>query len=186
MFRIGPVLSPGKVPNVLRVILVAFLMSVMAFAAAGVAEEPVPNVAAELVKIHAALEKIATLLARQSDSADVDLLMKRVQLGQSRISEYERQLKDAEKRREELQDRKTQLEMQVQMTRTRNDNASEPRMSPEELDSWTQRFDEQLKRTNQRLSEASAEIAEIQGHLMESVEGVRDWQVVLDRRLAGR
>ncbi len=166
--------------------LLAILLVELTVAGVAPAQEPAPNFAAELVKIHAALEKIATLLARQSDSADVDLLMKRVQLGQSRISEYERQLKDAEHSREELQDRKTQLEMQVQMTRTRNDNASEPRMSPEELDSWTQRFGEQLKRTNQRLSEASAEIAEIQGHLTESVEGVRDWQVLLDRRLAGR
>lgn len=169
-------------------VLLAILLVGLAVAGGAVAaaQEPAPNVAVELLKINATLEKIATLLARQSDSADLDLLMKRVQLAQSLATETERQLKDAEKELETLKDRKRQLEMQLEMNRSRADRASDRGTSPEELETLTHLWEVELKRSDQRIATTSANIADYQSRLAENAESVRNWQVVLDRRLAGR
>jgi chromosome segregation ATPase len=155
-------------------------------AGTGAAEEPATGVGAELVKINATLEKIVTLLARQTDNADVELLMKRVQLAQGLATEIERQLKDTEKELERLKERKRQVEMQLEMNRTRADLGSDRGPSPEELESLSRIWEEELKRTRDRTATTSAEIAELQARLAESRESVENWQVVLDRRLAGR
>lgn len=165
--------------------LLAILVYALAVPQRGLAEESDPSVAGELVKIHAVLEKIAVLLARQSDSTDLDLLMKRVQLGQSQSSDIERQIRDAEMHRQKLLDEKLELEVRIEVNEKTQQLASESGLTADMVESLTRTWEEQLKVSVQRLSVASAQISELQNRLAESSEAARGWQTVLDRRLAG-
>lgn len=161
------------------------LASASSFASIGVAQDSAPSVQEELVKIHAALEKIAALLARQSDATDLDLLMKRVQLGQSQAFEIERQISAAEAHRQKLLDEKLELEVRIEVNEKTQQLASERGLTADMVETLTRTWEEQLKVSVQRLAAASAQIAELQNRLAESSEAARGWQSVLDRRLAG-
>lgn len=166
------------------------LLSLGVTAHPGAAQEPAapPQAAqaAQLAKIQVTLEKIAATLARQSEGQDLDLLMKRVQLGVSQISEVERRLKDAETRREQLQDRKAQQEMQIRMFDSRAERMEADGMPAEERESMIAIWQDQLKRTNQRITAANAEIAELQARVTEAQSDLESWKTDLDRRLGGR
>ncbi len=165
-------------------------LTLLPLAAPGAAQDPPapPQAAqaAQLAKIQVTLEKIAATLARQSEGQDLDLLMKRVQLGVSQISEVERRLKDAETRREQIQDRKVQHEMQIRMFEARSERAESDGMSPEDREAFVLNMQDQLKRTTQRITTANAEINELQSRVTEAQSDLESWKTDLDRRLGGR
>lgn len=167
--------------------LVAMLLvAPLAAAGASPAQQTQLDITDHLAKISTTLERIAELLARQSESDDLDLLITRVQLGVSQVSEAARRLEGAETRREALQDRKSQLELQLEMNRSRSERGFDQNQPPADLENLTRTWTAHLTRVNSRIAVVSAEIADLQGRVAELVEEVEAWQAILDRRLAGR
>jgi hypothetical protein len=166
--------------------MLAILFAALASPAHGLAEESGSTVASELARIHAVLEKISSLLAHQSDSADVELLMKRVELAQGRATELERQVRGAGMRLEAFQSEKRNIELQIEMGQAGQESAEGGELSPEIVETMARNQEEQLKSVNRRIAAAAAELAEAQSRLDESNTGLRRWEELLDRRMANR
>lgn len=169
-----------------KLTLSAILVCTLAVPLRGLAEEPEPSVAGELVKIHAVLEKISTLLAHQSESAELDLLMKRVQLAQSQATDLERQVRGAGMRLQGLQDEKRSIELQIEIGQASQESDEGQELTPKMVETMEQNWEVQRRNVNQRIASTTAELAEAQGRLDESNAAVHSWQEVLDRRLANR
>jgi predicted nucleic acid-binding Zn-ribbon protein len=179
-------MRPKKEKSVRKLSLLAILVCALAIPLRGLAEEPGPSVAGELVKIHAVLEKISNLLAQQTDSADLDLLMKRVQLAQSQATDLERQVRGAGMRLQGLQDEKRSIELQITIGQASQESDEGGELSPSMVEAMEQNWEEQRKNVSQRIASTTAELAEAQSRLDESNAAVHSWQEVLDRRLANR
>lgn len=179
-------LRPQKENTVRKLLLLAILVSALAIPLRADAEEPGPSVAGELAKIHAVLEKISDLLAHQTDSADLDLLMKRVQLAQSQATDLDRQVRGAGMRLQGLQDEKRSIELQIEIGQARQESDEGQELTPKMVETMEQNWESQRTRVNQRIASTTAELAEAQARLDESNAAVHSWQEVLDRRLANR
>ncbi len=166
--------------------LLAILVCALATPLRGLAQESGPSVAGELVKIHAVLEKISNLLAHQTDSADLDLLMKRVQLAQGQSTDLDRQVRGAGMRLQGLQDEKRSIELQIEVGQASQESDEARELSPSIVETMERNWEVQLRNVNQRIASTTAELAEAQGRLDESNAAVHSWQEILDRRLANR
>ena len=178
--------GPAKEMSVRKLPLLAILFAALAFPSHGVAEDAIPTVAGELARIHAVLEKISNLLAHQSDSTELELLMKRVELAQGRATELERQVRGAGMRLEAFQTEKRSIELQMEVGQSAQAFAEAGEPSPEVVESIERNWEEQLKSVNRRIAAAAAELAEAQSRLDESNAGLRRWEELLDRRMANR
>lgn len=169
-----------------KLLLLATLVCALALPLRSLAEEPGPSVAGELVKIHAVLEKISNLLAHQTDSADLDLLMKRVQLAQSQATDLERQVRGAGMRLQGLQDEKRSIELQIEIGQASQESDENRELTPSMVETMERNWESQRRSVNQKIASTTAELAEAQSRLDESNAAVHIWQEVLDRRLANR
>lgn len=71
-------------------------------------------VVAELAKLNGTLREIAALLRKQGEAQDLDLLMKRLQLAETRLADSEKALKSAESERRSLEEERSQLAIAIE------------------------------------------------------------------------
>jgi chromosome segregation ATPase len=166
-----------------RTWMVLFLALLPAGAAAQGASAPADAVAAELARVNATLKEIATLLNRQSDLQGLDLLMKRVQLGESNVTELERRLRTAQDELRGLEGQRSSLELQMKVADSRRERATGD-YPKGELEMMATQSEEALKRLRQRAGQLMQEIAALESEIGTRRDDLRSWQTVLDRRLA--
>jgi len=136
------------------------------------------DVAVELARINANLEKIASLLSRMDEAEGLDLLMKRVQLASARIGEDERRLRSVESELRSLESEKEALVFQHEIAETRavDDPGSE-------AEATVRMIERQQKWIRERISELSLEVNELRNRLVERERDLEGWQQIVDRRL---
>ena len=168
----------------MRRTLMALVLALLPVAAAAQAAPAATDpVAAELARVNATLKEITALLKGQSDIQDLDLLMKRVQLGESQVAELDRQLRsdESELRGLETQRSNSELRMRAIAAQLKRDSQDQ---KPGELEAISEQAAEELRRTRQRMGQLAQEIAALQNDLATRQEDLRGWQALLDRRLS--
>ena len=156
------------------------LLLMPVIAAGQAATDPV---AVQLEQLNATLKQLVALLNRQSDLQDLDLLMRRVQLGDSRVAELERRLRAAEGELRSEQAKQAALEQQLRSAKAELQRRN-PSIPADELQSLVARTEAELKTAGQRTSQLTQEIAALQSELAARRDELRSWQSVLDRQLA--
>lgn len=168
----------------MRRILMTLLLALLPLAvSAQNAPPPAGDVAAELAKVNATLKEIAALLSRQSDIQSLDLLMKRVQLADSQVADFERRRRSAQDELHGLEAERTSVEMRLKMFSSRAEHAEAEKVEGS-LAIMTEQAERELKRIRQRIGQLTPEIAALEGDLATRREELRSWQSDLDRRLA--
>ena len=152
-------------------------------AAAQVASAPSDPIAAQLEQLNTTLKQLVVLLNKQSDLQDLDLLMKRVQLVDSRIGELERRLRTAEADLRNEQTKQATLEQQLKGVNAELQRHN-PNIPATELEAMAAHTEAELKRVQQRGSQLTQEIAALESELAARRDDLRSWQGILDRRLA--
>jgi chromosome segregation ATPase len=119
---------------------------------------PPADVATELARVNATLKEIAALLNRQSDMQSIDLLMKRVQLAQSQVTELEGRIRTDESELRGLENQSNSLEMRLKTLRAQEEQngANQPPINFQAFSAQTA-IDLQLIR--QRIGQLHQEIA---------------------------
>lgn len=159
-----------------------FLLIAVAAAAQSVPASADP-IAVQLEQLNGTLKQLVVLLNRQTDLQDLDLLMKRVQLGDGRVAELERRLRmeqadlqAAEKEQATLEQRLIEVNAELQR--------HNPNIPATELESMVAHTEAGLKAARQRNGQLAQDVAALQGELAARRDELRSWQGILDRRLA--
>jgi chromosome segregation ATPase len=147
------------------------------------APAPPADVATELARVNATLKEIAALLNRQSDLQGVDLLMKRVQLSQSQVTELQRQIRTAESELRSLERERDNVETRLKTIRAQEER-NRPGEPPTELEAFSAQGTAELQRIRLRAIQLNQELATLQSDLASRQEDLRGWQAVLDRKLS--
>jgi chromosome segregation ATPase len=162
-----------------------FLSLILITVAAAAQSVPAPAdpVAVQLEQLNGTLKQLVILLNRQTDLQDLDLLMKRVQLGDGRVAELERRLRMEQDDRQALEKEQATLEQRVIEVNAelQRHNRNIPAT---ELESMASHTEAELKAVRQRSWQLAQEISAIQGELAARRDELRSWQSILDRRLA--
>lgn len=151
------------------------LLLLPAIAAAQSASDPVT---AQLDRINATLKQIVELLNHQSDAQDLDLLMKRVQLGQSQVAELERRLHDARAELRSVEAEEVNFEGAVKVL------GEDERQTADVRAAEVARMEAVLKRVRQHHAQAAQDVATLESELATRRDELRSWQAALDRRLS--
>lgn len=139
----------------------------------------------ELVRLNRTLERIAVLLERQLESDEIDLTLKRIEMGESRISSLEDELADARSTRRSIEDETDGLRMHL-----RNIEQELATSTAEDLEGerpgyemMSRQATYRLESLEQRLQETDARIYEIENELGRRRDDLRSLQEAVDRRL---
>lgn len=111
--------------------------------------------------------------------------MNRVDMGASRLSVAEQNLRSAKATRSSLDDERLEIEARLaQMAETFDSGTTE--MSLEELEQYTRELDLQLNLLKDRLRDADREINELENDVLRQRGNIRDWQDYIDGELTSR
>lgn len=149
-------------------------------AATEFAEEP--TLAEELRLLNTTLTEIKELLERQAETQGLDLLMKRMELSSAQAAEIEKRLREAEGRRQAVDDELTQLEERMEFITADYEGGG---FDGAQYETYVEQADAQRRRLGERLREIEGEIAGIENRLAAKRRDLDDWQTYIDRRLGG-
>ncbi len=134
----------------------------------------------QLARIADALESVEDLLAQQLETQTLDLLLKRTQLVSTEVTQLDRQLRQAEASRDDLEDELLRIETQLDAFESAGVDIPE-----EELVAMTIQMEVEQERLVRRLREIESEIAGLDTRLARKQAEMDDWRDILDRRLGG-
>ena len=139
----------------------------------------------QLERLNDNIERIAALLERSLEGQHLDLLIQRVEMGASRLGVAEKNLRDAQATRSNLDDERFEIETRLaRMAESLDSGATE--MSLEEIEMYTGELDLQLKLLKEKLRDADREIIELENEVMRQRGNIRDWQDYIDEELTSR
>jgi chromosome segregation ATPase len=142
-------------------------------------------VAVELAKLNATLKDIALLLRQQGESGELELLIKRVELAETRLAERERALAAAEAEQRSLDGERSQLELSLEMIAAQAERGG-GELPDTQAEAMTAQTEAQLRRVRQRTAELAREIAGLENAIASQAAEVQSWKSILDRRLGAR
>jgi hypothetical protein len=165
------------------------LLAVVALAVAPVAalaqpSSPPPPAAeaAELARINASLREVLSLLRQQSEVQSTELLMKRVQLAESRLAESNNRLRAATAERRALETAKASLEGRIELIAARM--AQSTTEGSPEIEAMSRQVIVEQRRIQQRLSALAEETGKLESEVSSQSADLASWQDALDRALA--
>lgn len=179
----------SKVPVVVSVLVLALLLfPVLAASQTPTSDESAATpgtIEEQLVRLNRTLERIAALLERQLESDEIDLTLKRIEMGESRISSLEDELADARSRRTSTEDEIQGLRMHLQNIEQELATASAEELEGDRsgYDMMTRQATGRLGQLENRLQETEARIYEIENELTRRRADLRSLQEAVDRRL---
>src|SRR5688500_12523137 len=169
-----------------RIVLVALvLLAPWPLAAQAPPAATADPVAAELARLNATLKEIVTLLRKQGDNDELELVIKRVELAEARLAEAERRLAGAEADRRSLETERAQIELRLKMMASEIEQRGDD-MPASEAEAMNTAMEAELRRVRQRSGEMAGEIAALEGDVASRRREVEEWKTVLDRRLGSR
>ncbi len=146
---------------------------------------PVPE---QLAHLNATLEHISQLLERQLDGQKLELLLRRVEIGNRRVTSLEQELERADGDKRAMEDQRYRLRAQID-SMTQELQA----MSPSELEEKRQEYRHRLQNAQTELNvidvrhqEATQRVLDLQNELegrKHDLQGLKD---LLDRQLLGQ
>lgn len=136
----------------------------------------------ELQRLNKNIERIALLLERSVESQNLDLLIQRVEMGSSRLSLAEQNLRSAQMSRSSIEDEKRELEARLGQLADELDSGTID-MPVEELERYTRDLGLHLTLLKERVRDADRQIIELENEVMSQRESVRDWQDYIDEKL---
>jgi len=162
-------------------------LAVVLLAATGAAHAeappPVPDLGRELARLNATLSDIRSLLERQLETQNLDLLMKRMELAAAQVSDAESRLGRAAASLESLEEESAALTDRLAVVEAellRGDAEGDPGA----MAGFVAQLESTLERIEDRLRDKRLEIAGLENLLASKERDLRDWQELLDRRLA--
>lgn len=139
----------------------------------------------ELRRMNKNIERIATLLERSVEGQNLELLMQRVEMGSSRLSVAEQNLRGAQTSRASIDDERREIEMRLAQLAGDLDSGTID-MPLEEIERFTQELDLQLRLLKDKVREADREIIALENEVMRQRSRVREWQDYIDGKLSER
>ncbi|MBZ0110821.1 MAG: hypothetical protein K8J08_00025 [Thermoanaerobaculia bacterium] len=145
--------------------------------------EPVGGIGEQLQKIHHSLEEIRVLLAQQVEGQTLDLLFKRAELASQKRQAATRDLQSAQNQKQGLTDRLDQLDQSAEFTKRDLESGTQT-VDDGRVQLFLENLERDLDKTRERLRETEIEIGRLQGELTAREREQREWEEILDRRLA--
>lgn len=179
----------SRVPPVVLIVALAVFAGIPTFAQAPSPEEAAAaapgTIEDELVRLNRTLKRIAALLERQLESDQIDLTLKRIEMGESRLSSLEDELADARATRTSTEDEIQGLRMHLQSIEQELSTASVEDLEGERpgYEMMTRQATGRLERLESRLQETEGRIYEIENELARRRTDLRSLQEAVDRRL---
>ncbi len=146
---------------------------------------PIPE---QLAHLNATLEHISQLLERQLDGQKLDLLLRRVEIGNRRVTALEQELERAEGEKRSVEDGRYRLQFQIQAMRRQLDVLpSDPHdTNQSDLEAGIQNATNELRLSDLRIQQATQRVLDLQNELdgqKHDLQGLKD---LLDRQLQGQ
>lgn len=139
----------------------------------------------ELAGIQETLDRVVTLLERQSMQRDHELLLRRVELGDRRVAPLEDAVQRARERRDSILTEQREIEAQLERIADLVDSG-ELDLEVDTLDAQMQFLDQQLETLEVRLIAAHNNLIELENELTRRRADVEIWQDRLDSLLSGK
>lgn len=141
------------------------------------------DVAAALLRINQTLSEIKDLLARQAESQTLDLALRRAAIASTRAADLSRQLREVELDRRSVEEQKARVEENLKMIEAQVESGVMD-LDPKMADSLADQTAGQIKRLEARGKDLDLEIVGLRNQVDQARADVRNWQSLLDRRLA--
>lgn len=137
-----------------------------------------------LAEISTALNRIAELLEEQREGRGIEVLMKRIELGERRLQPLEARLHDLVSERATLEEQRTFAEARSRNLADAADRG-EPEMSAQELEFMMTQVELERATLEPRIAALDDEIATLQNQTARQRRDLEDGQAYVDRRLSG-
>ena len=167
----------------LPLVLFALFLGAAAAPAQSAKTDSSSDVSVELAKLNKAVREIADALAKQAAGQKLDLLMKRIELGSSRIGQGEQRLRALKSETANAEDEKRKIETEVQAVQAHFESQPDQTRKPER-DAFFAGREADLKRLALKLQSLAQETAEAEALLATQREELRQWQLFVDRALS--
>jgi hypothetical protein len=179
----------GKVALVLLACALALPGSGSAAVEAVQASSPPPvpavSITDEVAELNQSVRELVTLLQKYIDRQQVELLLRRVEIGLQKIGPLEQELRDLRARRaadaRELNYRRTQLAAREELESlgTPGVNSEEERKQQALL---KVEIEADIKLFKGRISQADQRIVELENELARENRSIQNWEAVVDQR----
>lgn len=145
-----------------------------------------PALGQELAGIRAALDQIAGLLRRQLEEQRLELILRRVDLAEARLTPLEGALRGARDQRLGVDQERKQLEARLeQLARQVEEDDEAVRDMPEgDILRFTSELTLEIRLLGDRLRDLDLRIVEMENEIATDRDLVRRWIDLVDRRLA--
>jgi septum formation inhibitor MinC len=137
----------------------------------------------QMADLNRSVQELVALLHQYLGNQQVDLLIKRVELGRQKASPLAQELRELRARRSADAERLAQLRTaqaaqgeQPERTGTSEEEEREAAVRETMLEG-------ELKLLKGRIAQADQRIAELENELMEEERNIRSWEALIDRRL---
>lgn len=171
----------------LRIAVLAALLAVP-LSAAPPSAPTAGTIPDELSRLNHTLEHIATLLERQVDGQNLDLLLRRVEIGSRRVTSLEQQLEKAESDKRNLEDQSYRLRSQVAAMKSQLDgmSADEQAANQNNYELGMKNMKDEVKLSDFRVQQATQRVLDLQNELDARKRDLQGLQDLLDRKLQGQ
>jgi chromosome segregation ATPase len=142
------------------------------------------DLSTEIAKLNKAVREIADLLAKQTEGQKVELLMKRVELASSKLSQLEQRESSLQSEKMNIEDQAYRLVTEMKLIQDRVP-ASPDESQRLDLETTLARGEAEGKRLADRVQSLSQQIGDVENQLTAQREELKTWQQVVDRSLGG-
>lgn len=140
----------------------------------------------EVRQLNRSVQELVVLLRDHLAHQDVDLLLKRVEIGLQKIAPLEQELKDLRARRVADEESLNQLRIAMTMVQTLEQDGTGSTSDDTAQTARKVQLEAEVKRLRRRLSETEQRIVEVEGKLAQEQRDLQQWELLIDRRLGQR
>lgn len=149
---------------------------------------PAESLEQEVRQLNRSVQELVALLRDYLARQDVDLLLKRVEIGLQKIGPLNQELASlrAQNLADEEQLGKNRSALTAIQTREAEGGASpDPQVTTDDATRKVQ-LDAEIKRLRRRISATEQRIVEVEGKLAQEQRDLQQWETLIDRRLGQR
>ncbi|HYU35488.1 MAG TPA: hypothetical protein VEW48_25320 [Thermoanaerobaculia bacterium] len=142
----------------------------------------------EVAKLDRSVQELVALLREYLAHQDVDLLLKRVELGLQKMGPLNQELTSLQARQSADEEQLGQLQSALTALQARelqSEASPDPQVTTDDATRKIQ-MEAEIKRLKRRIAETEQRISEDENELTEEQRNVQQWESVIDKRLGQR
>lgn len=150
---------------------------------------PSPNgsLEQEVRQLNRSVQELVALLRDYLSHQDVDLLLKRVEIGLQKIAPLDQELKDLRVQKAADEESLNQMRIAMTMFQTLEQDGAGSEASEDTAQiAQKVQLEAEVKRLRRRISETEQRIVEVEGKLTQEQRDLQQWETLIDRRLGQR